>query len=436
MANKNYMYNPDGSKTEVGPDLDPETQRKVDSANRVYKVTGRLHGKKLAPNSLEARAEKAARKMGIPEPTPAWKPGTIQKALAFVSKDTNNPHWKAAEKKIVSMFDKVSGGTQDQQGLRPTMAKASFDHGKEGFDLPHSPRHSLHNTEYTSHEEADKRMTALGAKRHKDTPMGGHVWSHPEHGVFVSEKFTRFPSTPAKPSEAQRGAWIKHTSPVESSDYANLTQRGDIGKYPPYTPSGQRGKTARRMLRQIHANVERGQNKPLSKAFKYSCPDCGHTDEVATGGFGYDLQPKKWPCRKCGKENTKMTVLQGKSTPKWTDAQWKKYRSDPENTKPISAFHTGDPKPVKKADSGLPKCRLCGNDYNTYDARNLEQVRRMTKLGRCANCSDEGIKKSSGGIVPGGGPSDPRSGLNIAKPLGPTKVKKALDEFLEKYGPK
>jgi ribosomal protein L37AE/L43A len=292
MAKKNFMYNPDGSKTEVGPDLDTPTQNDVDAANRKYRNIGVAKVKKDPTFSELRRLRNEANRPGyVPE---RIKPGTINKAISFVSKETKNPHWKEAEKKIVSMFDKVTGGSQDQQGLKPTMAKA----------------------------------------------------------------------------------------------------------------------------------------------FKYSCPDCGHTDEVATGGFGYDLQPKKWPCRKCGKENTKMTVLPGKSTPKWTDAQWKEHRSNPENTKSISAFHTGDPKPVKKADSGLPKCRLCGNDYNTYDARNLEQVRRMTKLGRCANCSDEGIKKSSGGIVPGGGPSDPRSGLNIAKPLGPTKVKKALDEFLEKYGTK
>jgi ribosomal protein L37AE/L43A len=245
--------------------------------------------------------------------------------------------------------------------------------------------------------------------------MGGHVWSHPEHGVFVSEKFTRFPRTPAKPSEAQRGAWIKHTSPVESSDYENLTQRGDIGKYPPYTPSGQRGKTAQHMLRQIHANVERGQNKSLSKAFKYSCPDCGHTDEVATGGFGADLQPKKWPCRKCGKENTKMTQLQGKPTPKWTEAQWKKHRSNPENTKPISAFHTGDPKPVKKAEGQYPNRGM--KEYTDF-ARAHRQMRGLPDM------SDDDFKREY------------EQGLKDATTTKLPKVKKALDEFLKKYGTK
>ncbi len=252
MAKKNFMYNPDGSKTEVGPDLDTPTQNDVDAANRKYRNIGVAKVKKDPTFSELRRLRNEANRPGyVPE---RIKPGTINKAISFVSKETKNPHWKEAEKKIVSMFDKVTGGSQDQQGLKPTMAKA----------------------------------------------------------------------------------------------------------------------------------------------FKYSCPDCGHTDEVATGGFGADLQPKKWPCRKCGKENTKMTQLDKKPTPKWTEAQWKEHRSNPENTKPISAFHTGDPK-VKKS-SDLPKCRVCGDKYNVYDAKDREQARRMTKMGRCANCSDESISKMAHAI--------------------------------------
>jgi ribosomal protein L37AE/L43A len=283
VPKKNYMANPDGSKTEVGPDLDTPTQNDVDAANRKYRAIG----KSIKTNSFSElkRLKNEANRPGyVPE---RIKPGTIKKAIAFVAKETKNPHWKEAEKKIVSMFDKVSGGSQ--QGLKPTMAKA----------------------------------------------------------------------------------------------------------------------------------------------FKYSCPDCGHTDEVATGGFGESLNPKKWPCRKCGKENTKMTTLDKKPTPKWTEAQWKEYRSNPENTKPISAFHTGDPK-VKKSFEEISKMAHAIHYADPkfekfhdpkYNYRNMDcganNVHRKHMSGNmndvtCTKCRSQFAK------------------TNLPKP----PVVKALDEFMQKYGTK
>ena len=40
----------------------------------------------MAGKTLEARAQIALKRMGIPEPTPAIEPGTIKKAMDFVTK--------------------------------------------------------------------------------------------------------------------------------------------------------------------------------------------------------------------------------------------------------------------------------------------------------------------------------------------------------------
>jgi len=134
MHKANFMHNPDGSKTEVGPALDPKTQEKVTAANQQYRTTGKefknppfgVIGHRVYPSWAKPKHGWSG-ETRVPSPKHAAPPGTIKKAMDFVARgDKDNPNWHAAEKKIRDLLSRVSTSVGDNQGLQPHMSKAQF----------------------------------------------------------------------------------------------------------------------------------------------------------------------------------------------------------------------------------------------------------------------------------------------------------------------
>lgn len=124
---KNFTHNPDGSLSEVGPALDPETQRKVTEANRQYRTTGKEF-KNPPPGVIGHRIY------------PSWV-----KKDEFTEFDPKTGFWRKPGSKPSSdkaaMHTSLAPKIRSANKMRRVEQQLGMTHGWSGGKQPSAPKH-------------------------------------------------------------------------------------------------------------------------------------------------------------------------------------------------------------------------------------------------------------------------------------------------------
>lgn len=359
---KNFIHNPDGSLSEVGPALDPETQGKVTEANRQYRTTGKEF-KNPPPGVIGHRIYPSwVKKDEFTEFDP--KTGFWRKPGSKPSSDKAAMHTSLAPK--IRSANKMRRVEQQLEGFRPGTIKKAMMFVEKG-DIP----------PYWKPGDPPPRAR-FGS--------GEDKFAHRKTGVV---KKAQFPEKDAKIVQPELKPSLKPEAKEALQNwYRNVYKKGE----------------------------------EIIKAFRYTCGNCGHSDAVHT--IGGHPQPTSWGCARCHADTkdikpiTEAPVPRGnfKTEPVFSEAEKKK-------VKETGGFFKAEPQ-FKWPDQKIPKEKSKAEQWRDWAAERIKEadagkfkkgfgpprdVQRQEAMDRRMERVN---KKPAGGITFGGGPNDPRAKVN------------------------